>query len=118
MSTLVILHAGDNPLKRAPDGTYRIETIPGEQAARIARQAAEVRLDPGIGPREKNALALLLGTGADYTDAGGRPGWQPGPGGAALAFQIYRGTDSDRVQLTEAELRRAGYEFRLITRVS
>lgn len=117
---ILILRANDNPLNWADDGTYRIETIPEARAVQIAGEAAEIRLDLGISPLGKNALALLLGRNADYRDAVGAEdlGWQPDPGDAALIFQIYRGLNSTSHRVTRSQLRRVGYEFRLITRIS
>jgi hypothetical protein len=115
---VLILSAHDNSLNWADDGTYRIETIPETRAVQIAGEAAEIRLDPDLGPREKNALALILGRDAEYRDTGGQNlGWQPDPGEAALVFQIYRGIDSTSSRVTRSQLRRVGYEFRLITRI-
>lgn len=117
---VIILSAGDNSLNWADDGTYRIETIPEERARQIAADAAGIRLDLGLGERAKNALALLLGRDAEYRDARGQRdlGWQPDPGEFALVFQIYRGLDSISNRVTKSQLRRVGYEFRLITRIS
>lgn len=117
---ILILSADDNPLNWADDGTYRIETIPEARAVQIAGEAAEIRLDLGISPLGKNALALLLGRNAEYRGAVGAEdlGWQPDPGDSALIFQIYRGLDSTSHRVTKSQLRRVGYEFRLITRIS
>lgn len=81
----------------------------------IAGDATDIRLSLDLGLREKNALALILGRAVEYRDTGQNLGWQPDPGDSALVFQFYRGIDSTSNRVTKAQLRRVGYEFRLIT---
>ena len=116
---VIILSADGNCLSWADDGTYQIETVPEARARQVVAEAVEIRLDVSIGPRDKDALALLLGRNAEYRDVHGQRdlGWQPDPGERALIFQVYRGLTGAGNAVTEAELRRVGFEFRLVTRI-
>jgi hypothetical protein len=116
---LIILSGSENFLSWAVDGTYRIEAVSEARARQVVVEAAEVRLDNSVGQRDRNALALLLGRDAEYRDGHGPLdlGWRPDPGDHALIFQIYRRLNGADDLVAEAELRRVGFEFRLLTRI-
>ena len=118
-SRLIILSGSENFLSWAVDGTYRIEAVSEERARKVIAEAVETRLDVSIGQRDRNALALLLGRDVEYRDGHGPLdlGWQPNPGDHALIFQIYRGLNGVGNLVAEAEFRRVGFEFRLLTRI-